>query len=34
LHDVISQRDYKERYYRSLMPLGLKYAEVSALLCT
>lgn len=29
LHDVISQRDYKERYYKSLMPLGLKYAEIS-----
>ncbi|XP_059431253.1 phytochromobilin:ferredoxin oxidoreductase, chloroplastic-like [Corylus avellana] len=28
LHDVISQRDYKERYYKSLMPLGLKYAEL------
>jgi hypothetical protein len=31
LHDVVSQRDYKERYYKSLMPLGLKYAEVTAL---
>ncbi|XAR60334.1 Phytochromobilin:ferredoxin oxidoreductase [Bertholletia excelsa] len=28
LHDVISQRDYKDKYYKSLMPLGLKYAEL------
>ncbi|XP_034689062.1 phytochromobilin:ferredoxin oxidoreductase, chloroplastic [Vitis riparia] len=28
LHDVINQRDYKEKYYKSLMPLGLKYAEL------
>ncbi|KAI8526114.1 hypothetical protein RHMOL_Rhmol13G0284000 [Rhododendron molle] len=28
LHDVISRRDYKEKYYRSLLPLGLKYAEL------
>ncbi|XP_050284142.1 phytochromobilin:ferredoxin oxidoreductase, chloroplastic isoform X2 [Quercus robur] len=28
LHDVISRRDYKDRYYKSLMPLGLKYAEL------
>lgn len=28
LHDVISRRDYKERYFKSLMPLGLKYAEL------
>ncbi|KAG6682653.1 hypothetical protein I3842_13G153700 [Carya illinoinensis] len=28
LHDVISRADYKERYYRSLMPLGLKYSEL------
>ncbi|ONI14024.1 hypothetical protein PRUPE_4G258500 [Prunus persica] len=27
LHDVISQRDYKEKYYKGLIPLGLKYAE-------
>ncbi|THG18524.1 hypothetical protein TEA_015222 [Camellia sinensis var. sinensis] len=27
LHDVISRKDYKEKYYKSLMPLGLKYAE-------
>lgn len=34
LHDVISRGDYKERYYKSLMPLGLKYSDVSALLST
>ncbi|XWS73619.1 hypothetical protein CRYUN_Cryun02cG0144000 [Craigia yunnanensis] len=28
LHDVTSRRDYKEKYYDSLMPLGLKYAEL------
>ncbi|KAF5447714.1 hypothetical protein F2P56_033244 [Juglans regia] len=28
LHDVISRADYKERYYKSLMPLGLKYSEL------
>ncbi|ONI14027.1 hypothetical protein PRUPE_4G258500 [Prunus persica] len=28
LHDVISQRDYKEKYYKGLIPLGLKYAEL------
>ncbi|XVF04809.1 hypothetical protein REPUB_Repub05bG0117500 [Reevesia pubescens] len=28
LHDVIRQRDYKEKYYDSLMPLGLKYTEL------
>ncbi|KAB1228016.1 Phytochromobilin:ferredoxin oxidoreductase, chloroplastic [Morella rubra] len=28
LHDVILRRDYKERYYRSLMPLGIKYSEL------
>ncbi|OIW16422.1 hypothetical protein TanjilG_19138 [Lupinus angustifolius] len=28
LHDVINQGDYKEKYFRSLIPLGLKYAEV------
>ncbi|XP_019435724.1 PREDICTED: phytochromobilin:ferredoxin oxidoreductase, chloroplastic [Lupinus angustifolius] len=27
LHDVINQGDYKEKYFRSLIPLGLKYAE-------
>lgn len=31
LHDVIDRRDYKEKYYESLMPLGLKYTEVSAM---
>ena len=29
LHDIINQRDYKEKYYKSLIPLGLKYVEVS-----
>ncbi|EOY32816.1 hypothetical protein QUC31_019250 [Theobroma cacao] len=28
LHDVSSRRGYKERYYDSLMPLGLKYTEL------
>ncbi|KAK4408301.1 Phytochromobilin:ferredoxin oxidoreductase, chloroplastic [Sesamum angolense] len=28
LHDVISQQDYKEKYYKHLIPLGLKYAEL------
>ncbi|OMP07563.1 Ferredoxin-dependent bilin reductase [Corchorus olitorius] len=28
LHDVISRRDYKEKYYDSLMTLGLKYTEL------
>ncbi|PON97650.1 Ferredoxin-dependent bilin reductase [Trema orientale] len=28
LHDVINQRDYKEKYYTSLLPLGVKYAEL------
>ncbi|KAK8649703.1 hypothetical protein V6N13_139369 [Hibiscus sabdariffa] len=28
LHDVISQREYKEKYYDRLMPLGLKYTEL------
>ncbi|AET00890.1 putative phytochromobilin:ferredoxin oxidoreductase [Medicago truncatula] len=27
LHDIINQDDYKEKYFKSLMPLGLKYAE-------
>ncbi|KAF3454288.1 hypothetical protein FNV43_RR04735 [Rhamnella rubrinervis] len=26
-HDIISQRNYKEKYYKGLMPLGVKYAE-------
>lgn len=29
LHDIINQDDYKEKYFKSLMPLGLKYAETS-----
>ncbi|KAG7023835.1 Phytochromobilin:ferredoxin oxidoreductase, chloroplastic [Cucurbita argyrosperma subsp. argyrosperma] len=28
LHDVINQRDYREKYYKSLMHLGTKYAEL------
>lgn len=28
LHDVISQKDYKEKYYKHLIPLGLEYAEL------
>lgn len=28
LHDVTSRKDYKEKYYDSLMPLGLKYTEL------
>ncbi|XP_021857634.1 phytochromobilin:ferredoxin oxidoreductase, chloroplastic isoform X2 [Spinacia oleracea] len=28
LHDVISNREYKEKYYKSLMPLSIKYAEL------
>ncbi|OMO51279.1 Ferredoxin-dependent bilin reductase [Corchorus capsularis] len=28
LHDVISRGDYKEKYYDSLMTLGLKYTEL------
>ncbi|KAG8388958.1 hypothetical protein BUALT_Bualt02G0179400 [Buddleja alternifolia] len=28
LHDVISQQDYKDKYYKHLIPLGLKYAEL------
>lgn len=32
LHDVISNREYKEKYYKSLMPLSIKYAEVSFVL--
>ncbi|XP_011090158.1 phytochromobilin:ferredoxin oxidoreductase, chloroplastic isoform X3 [Sesamum indicum] len=28
LHDVISRQDYKEKYYKHLIPLGLKYAEL------
>lgn len=32
LHDVINKKDYKEKYYTKLIPLGLKYAEVSGIL--
>ncbi|XP_028222316.1 phytochromobilin:ferredoxin oxidoreductase, chloroplastic-like isoform X4 [Glycine soja] len=28
LHDIINQHEYKEKYFKSLIPLGLKYAEV------
>ncbi|KAF5745027.1 phytochromobilin:ferredoxin oxidoreductase chloroplastic isoform X1 [Tripterygium wilfordii] len=28
LHDVTMRRDYKEKYYKSLMPLAVKYAEL------
>lgn len=28
LHDIINQDDYKEKYFKSLIPLGLKYAEL------
>uniref|UniRef100_A0A2P2JD89 Uncharacterized protein MANES_02G142200 n=1 Tax=Rhizophora mucronata TaxID=61149 RepID=A0A2P2JD89_RHIMU len=28
LHNVIDQRDYKEKYYQNLLPLGLKYAKI------
>ncbi|KAL8122212.1 phytochromobilin:ferredoxin oxidoreductase, chloroplastic isoform X2 [Apium graveolens] len=28
LHDVISNKDYKDKYYKELIPLGLKYAEL------
>ncbi|WOH07831.1 hypothetical protein DCAR_0727265 [Daucus carota subsp. sativus] len=28
LHDVISNKDYKDKYYKELLPLGLKYAEL------
>ncbi|KAK2973201.1 hypothetical protein RJ640_009831, partial [Escallonia rubra] len=28
LHDVTIHRDYMEKYYKSLIPLGLKYAEL------
>lgn len=27
LHDIINQYEYKEKYFKSLIPLGLKYAE-------
>ncbi|XP_057537337.1 phytochromobilin:ferredoxin oxidoreductase, chloroplastic [Amaranthus tricolor] len=28
LHNVITNREYKEKYYQSLIPLGIKYAEI------
>ncbi|KAF7815219.1 phytochromobilin:ferredoxin oxidoreductase, chloroplastic isoform X1 [Senna tora] len=28
LHEVINRQDYKEKYFKSLIPLGLKYAEL------
>nr|GMD16472.1 phytochromobilin:ferredoxin oxidoreductase, chloroplastic isoform X1 [Ipomoea batatas] len=28
LHDVINQIDYKEKYYKHLIPLGLKYSQL------
>ncbi|KAF2311787.1 hypothetical protein GH714_026718 [Hevea brasiliensis] len=28
LHNVIDRSDYKEKYYESLLPVGLKYAEL------
>ncbi|OWM69159.1 hypothetical protein CDL15_Pgr025346 [Punica granatum] len=28
LYDVVENEDYKEKYYESLLPLGLKYAEL------
>ncbi|KAL5125997.1 Phytochromobilin:ferredoxin oxidoreductase, chloroplastic [Glycine soja] len=28
LHDIINQHEYKEKYFKSLIPLGLKYAEL------
>ena len=30
MHDIINQYEYKETYFKSLIPLGLKYAEVTA----
>ncbi|KAL2316597.1 hypothetical protein Fmac_030473 [Flemingia macrophylla] len=27
LHDIINQYEYKEKYFKSLIPLGLKYTE-------
>lgn len=29
LHDVINQQNYKEKYYKHLIQLGVKYTEVS-----
>lgn len=31
LHNVISEREYKDKYYKGLIPLGVKYAEVSSI---
>ncbi|KVH91465.1 Ferredoxin-dependent bilin reductase [Cynara cardunculus var. scolymus] len=31
LHDVINETHYKEKYYKSLIPLGLKYSECADL---
>ncbi|KAJ8529069.1 hypothetical protein K7X08_035904 [Anisodus acutangulus] len=28
LHDIRDQEDYKEKYYKDLIPLGLKYSEL------
>lgn len=28
LHDIIDQYEYKEKYFKSLIPLGFKYAEL------
>ncbi|KAH0764487.1 hypothetical protein KY285_000358, partial [Solanum tuberosum] len=28
LHDIMDQEDYKEKYYKDLIPLGLKYSEL------
>ncbi|KAJ0083571.1 hypothetical protein Patl1_29431 [Pistacia atlantica] len=32
LHNTTFHREYKEKYYKGLMPLGLKYAKVSDML--
>lgn len=29
LNNAINQSSYKEKYYRHLLPLGLKYTQVS-----
>lgn len=31
LHNVIIEREYRDKYYKSLIPLGVKYAEVSTI---
>lgn len=28
LHDIMDQEDYKEKYYKDLITLGLKYSKV------